>query len=76
MAMKHKPRGGSADKCGVAECKEIGHKSLSTKKVTSALPNLKLSKGGGKRVHLCKKHYKEFKKKTKKERELDRLGWE
>ncbi len=76
MAMKHKPREGGAGKCGVADCKEQGHKSLSTKKVKSALSDLKLREGGGKRVHLCKKHYKEFKKKTKKERELDRLGWE
>ena len=76
MAMKHKPRGDASDVCGVVDCKEKGHKSLSTKKVKSALPNLSLRKDAGKRVHLCKKHYKEFKKKTKKERELDRLAWE
>jgi hypothetical protein len=76
MAMKHKPRGSSPDKCGVSECKEKGHRSLSTKKVQSALPKLKLRKGVGKRVHLCKTHYKEFKKKTKTEREFDRLAWE
>ena len=76
MAMKHKPRGGSADECGVTECKEPGYKSLSTKKVKSALPNLKLRTDRGKRVHLCKIHYKEYKKKTKKERELERLAWE
>jgi hypothetical protein len=76
MAMKHKPREGRAGKCGVQDCKEQGHKSISTKKVKSALTDLSLREGGGKRVQLCKKHYKEFKKKTKKERELDRLGWE
>jgi hypothetical protein len=76
MAMKHKPRAGSPDQCGVSECTEKGHKSLSTKKVKSALPKLKLRVEKGKRVHLCKKHYKEFKKKTKKERDLDRLAWE
>ncbi len=27
-------------------------------------------------VHLCREHYKEFKKATKEERSLDRLGWE
>ena len=76
MAMKHKPREGGAEKCGVTDCNEQGHKSLSTKKVKSALPNLSLREGSVKRIHLCKKHYKEFKKKTKKEREMDRLGWE
>ena len=76
MAMKHKPRDGPADRCGVIECKEKGYKSLSTKKVKSALPDLKLRTERGKRIHLCKAHYKDYKKKTKKERELERLGWE
>ncbi len=76
MAMKHKPRDTKADQCGVENCKEKGRKSLSTKKVRSAVPNLKLRSDIGKRVHLCKNHYKEYKKKTKKERELERLAWE
>ena len=76
MAMKHKPRGPKADVFGVADCKEKGVKSLSTKKVISAIPGLGISKDAGKRVQLCKKHYKEYKKKTKKERDLERLAWE
>jgi hypothetical protein len=76
MAQKHKPRGPKPDVCGVEDCKEKAHKSLSAKKVKSALPDLKLRKDVGKRVHLCKTHYKAFKKKTKTERELDRLAWE
>ena len=76
MAQKHKSRVSKPDVCGVEDCKEKAHKSLSAKKVKSALPNLKLRKDAGKRVHLCKTHYKDFKKKTKKERELDRLAWE
>ncbi len=76
MAQKHKPRGSKPDVCGVEDCKEKAHKSLSTRKVKSALSQLKLRKDAGKRVYLCKIHYKEFKKKTKKERELDRLAWE
>lgn len=76
MAQKHKSREPKLDVCGVEDCKEKAHKSLSTKKVKSALPNLKLRKDVGKRVHLCKTHYKEFKKKTKTERELDRLAWQ
>ena len=73
MAMKHKPRGDRGGKCGVQDCKEQGHKSLSTKKVKSALPNLRLKEERGKRVHLCKKHYKEFKRKTKKEKAITEL---
>ncbi len=76
MAMKHKPRDTKGDTCAVVDCNEKGIKSLSTKKVKSAVPDLKLKKDSGKRVHLCKKHYKEFKKKTKKERDLERLAWE
>jgi hypothetical protein len=76
MPMKHKPRGVKGDICCVEDCNENGVKSLSTKKVKSAVPNLKLKADVGKRAQLCKKHYKEFKKKTKKERELERLGWD
>lgn len=76
MAMKHKPRGAKGDTCGVVDCNEKGIKSLSTKKVKSAVPDLKLKTDVGKRVHLCKKHYKEFKRKTKKERDLERLAWD
>lgn len=76
MPMKHKPRGAKGDICGVVTCNEKGVKSLSTKKVKSAVPNLTLESNTGKRVHLCKKHYKEFKKKTKKERDLERLAWD
>ena len=76
MAMKHKPRGSKEDICGVADCNEKGVKSLSTRKVKSAITDLKIQKDGGSRIQLCKRHYKEYKKKTKVERELDRLGWE
>ncbi len=27
------------------------------------------------KVHLCKEHYKEYKKETKKEREVGRMDW-
>jgi hypothetical protein len=27
------------------------------------------------KVHLCKAHYKEYKKKTKQDREVDRMDW-
>ncbi|MGC8645475.1 MAG: hypothetical protein ACP5UO_04315 [Thermoplasmata archaeon] len=31
--------------------------------------------GKGTKVHLCKEHYKEYKKATKKDREVERLTW-
>jgi hypothetical protein len=35
--------------------------------------NLKLKPGDHRQVHLCKDHYREFKKQTKKSRDLDRI---
>lgn len=29
----------------------------------------------GTKAHLCREHYKQYKKATKKDRELDRLNW-
>jgi len=59
--------------CRVAGRKRSGPSS--TKKVKEALPELKLI-GEPRRVHLCKDHYKQFRKKTKQERELDRAAWQ
>ena len=57
--------------CDVVGCEEEAVKTVARKKAEK-LFNLK---GNANKVHLCKKHYKEFKKKTKKERELERVGW-
>ncbi|MCI4371586.1 MAG: hypothetical protein L3J78_02955 [Thermoplasmata archaeon] len=65
----------AADVCGVQGCGKEGKRSLSTRKVKEVLPELRLI-GDPRRVHLCKDHYKEFRKKTKKERELDRAAWQ
>ena len=61
--------------CGVQGCGKEAKRSLSTKKVKEVLPELKLI-GEPRRVHLCKDHYKQFRKKTKQERELDRAAWQ
>ncbi len=61
--------------CDVKNCNKPVKRSLSRKKVSKALPELKF-KNESKKAHLCKEHYKEYKKKTKKERTLERLGWE
>jgi len=69
------PSMAAGDVCGVQDCGKEAQRSLSTKKVKDALPELKIL-GDPRRVHLCKDHYRQFRKKTKKERELDRASWQ
>lgn len=57
--------------CDVSGCSNTALRSLSGKKVGDVLA---LKKDKMKRAHLCKDHYKEYKKKTKKDRELEALG--
>ncbi len=61
--------------CGVVACGKEAKRSLSTQKVKQALPELKLI-GDPRRIHLCRDHYRQFRKKTKEERELDRATWQ
>jgi len=60
--------------CGVQGCGKESRRSLSTTKVKEALPELKLI-GEPRRIHLCKDHYRQFRKKTKQEREVERAAW-
>jgi len=55
-------------KCSVVGCDKEAVRSLSTEKVTAA--GLKV--GTARRAYLCKDHYKEFKKETKKEKMLEK----
>lgn len=59
--------------CDIQGCKEPAERSLNAKRVEGA--GLNISETAGSNLHLCKKHYREFKKKTKQDRELERLGW-
>jgi len=63
-----------AQKCDIEGCKEDAERSISGKKVEKA--GMSLSSDPSKSSHLCHEHYKEFKKKTKKDRTFDRLGWQ
>jgi len=65
-------RVGKGAKCSVTGCGKDAVRSLPTDKVTVA--GLKV--GPSRRAYLCKEHYKEFKKETKKDRQLEkwRLG--
>jgi hypothetical protein len=56
-------------KCNVAGCEKEGARSLNTTKVENA--GLQLNSTGKKTV-LCKDHYKEWKKESKDDRDLER----
>jgi hypothetical protein len=55
-------------KCSVSGCSQEAVRSLSAEKVKAA--GLKVT--GEKRAYLCKEHYKEYKKKTKKDKQLEK----
>ena len=55
-------------KCSVVGCDKEAIRSLSNEKVSAA--GLKV--GTARRAYLCKDHYKEFKKETKKEKMLEK----
>jgi len=56
-------------KCRVSGCGREAVRSLSTEKVRSAGLNVSSSE---RRAYLCKEHYKEYKKKTKKDKQLEK----
>jgi len=55
-------------KCSVIGCDKPAVRSLPASKVIDA----GLRVGEGRRAYLCKEHYKEFKRRTKKERKIER----
>ncbi len=54
-------------------CRNQAERSVPAKRVEKA--GLKLTSDLSKNAHLCHEHYREFKKKTKKDRTFERLGW-
>ena len=56
-------------KCSVSGCGREAVRSLSTEKVRSAGLNIGSNE---RRAYLCKEHYKEYKKKTKKDKQLEK----
>jgi hypothetical protein len=61
--------------CDVSGCKETAERSVPSKKYQGALPGSTFDDPVGRRAQVCRRHYREFRKATKEERELDRLGW-
>ena len=60
-------------KCSISGCSREAARSLSAEKVRSA----GLSVGSSeRRAYLCKEHYKEYKKKTKKEKRLEKWRYQ
>jgi hypothetical protein len=55
-------------KCSSSGCSKEAVRSLSVAKVRSAGLNVSSTE---RRAYLCEEHYKEYKKKTKKERKLE-----
>jgi hypothetical protein len=58
-------------KCSISGCGSQAIRSISAARVRSA----GLSPGSERRAYLCKEHYKEYKKKTKRDRELERMRY-
>lgn len=55
------------EKCSVTGCGKEAKRSLPAEKVKMAGMNI----SGEKRAYLCENHYKDYKKKTKKERKIE-----
>ncbi|MCK4266994.1 MAG: hypothetical protein KAX31_06910 [Thermoplasmata archaeon] len=60
------------DACEVSGCQEKAERSLSRKKVEKGLPDLKIE-SDARRIHICKAHYREYKKATKDDRKMESL---
>ena len=57
------------EKCSVSGCGKEAARSISADKVKAAGLNVGSAE---KRAYICKEHYKEFKKKNKKDKQLDK----
>ncbi len=66
-------RSPEATGCTVEGCANPALRSVAGKTATKALAPLKLK--DERRAHLCRDHYRQFRKATKGARELERLGW-
>jgi hypothetical protein len=57
--------------CDVEGCDNPAERSISAKKIEKVGLDIEESRGN---VHLCKEHYKEYKKASKADRKLEALG--
>lgn len=63
--------GGDKERCGIADCPEPAARSIARLELRRAFPDLEEGSG---RVPVCRVHYKAYKKATKSDRSLERLG--
>jgi hypothetical protein len=61
--------------CDVMDCDAEAVRSISGKKAVPYIKHLGLKDPDKRRIHLCKEHYKIYKKGSKKDRQTERLGW-
>ncbi len=66
------PREEKKENCGVAGCDKEAERSISKKAADEA--GLKLADEEARRAHLCKEHYRQYKKASKSDRKLEYLG--
>ena len=59
--------------CSVEGCKNPAARSVAGTRAKAALRPLKVA--DERHAHLCRDHYKLFRKATKRDRKLERLGW-
>ena len=59
--------------CDVTGCSKEAERSINTKKIRET--SITVKNESAKSSHLCKDHYRTFKKETKKDRKLDHLGY-
>jgi|Deesub1362B_J571_1020462.scaffolds.fasta_scaffold00003_466 uncharacterized pyridoxamine 5'-phosphate oxidase family protein len=59
--------------CSVKDCDDAAVKTVSRDKFS--VVNMELKGGAGRKIYLCKKHYKEYKKARKKIDRLERWRW-
>ena len=75
MAELHHKMKDETEKCGVKGCNSPAIRSMPTKKLEGKIAG-GLKGEDDRRTHLCKEHYKEYKRKSKDERLTDSLGWQ
>lgn len=74
--LKHKRKSKRKDKtCHVKGCERDKKQSVAADKVKDTSLKIEGSSASG-NVYLCKKHWKEYKKETKEEREMKQLNWD
>jgi hypothetical protein len=71
---RHRKRRAANKICDIKGCDKEATRSLPIKKIEKYLDKA-VKEGVTRRAHICKDHYKEYKKSSKTDRMTDRLAW-